>query len=219
MPIRKHWEKLFEQQAGLYGNSYLSAGYSNRRHFFYEQRNILDWINEDSGPLILDVGCNTGVFSKPLSDKNRMIGLDAASGPLIYARLNGLLPVQADICNLPFRNESFDLVMCINMIQCIDNPEPALYGLMRIVKQGGYIIILTLNAQSIARKIYTFVDRQKNFITHYRIKKLAAFFKKNNFKDIEIMYEFYPLRLRKVSKTENYFFDILATSFAIKAKK
>lgn len=48
-----------------------------------------------------------------------------------------LADVKADICNLPFENESFDVVLCNHVLEHIPNDTKAMQELYRIIKPGG----------------------------------------------------------------------------------
>jgi len=46
--------------------------------------------------------------------------------------------VQADICDLPFENESFDIIFCNHVLEHIQNDGLAIKELYRILKKGGF---------------------------------------------------------------------------------
>lgn len=48
-----------------------------------------------------------------------------------------LADVKADICNLPFDNESFDIIFCNHVLEHIPNDTKAMEELYRILKKGG----------------------------------------------------------------------------------
>ena len=49
-----------------------------------------------------------------------------------------LAEVKADICDLPFEDESFDVILCNHVLEHIPNDEKALKELYRILKKGGW---------------------------------------------------------------------------------
>ncbi len=51
-----------------------------------------------------------------------------------------LADVKADICNLPFSDESFDLVLCNHVLEHIPNDIRAMQELHRVLKKGGILI-------------------------------------------------------------------------------
>lgn len=46
--------------------------------------------------------------------------------------------VKADICNLPFQNNSFDVVFCNHVLEHITNDTKAMQELYRVMKVGGF---------------------------------------------------------------------------------
>lgn len=49
-----------------------------------------------------------------------------------------LADVQADICNLPFDDESFDVILCNHVLEHIPNDTKAMQELFRVLKKGGW---------------------------------------------------------------------------------
>src|SRR5690606_30324446 len=48
-----------------------------------------------------------------------------------------LADVKADICNLPFDDNSFDFILCNHVLEHIPDDEKAMRELYRILKSGG----------------------------------------------------------------------------------
>jgi ubiquinone/menaquinone biosynthesis C-methylase UbiE len=97
----------------------------------------------------LDLGCGTG--NCPLELLKRgfdVIGLDASEGMLEVARSKGLNCVKGDAYELPFEDETFDLVLSVTMFEFIHEPERALREIHRVLKPGGEVVIGTMNGRS-----------------------------------------------------------------------
>lgn len=74
-------------------------------------------------------------------------GLEVARSHLENTGLEHHLQ-QADVCALPFPDESFDTVYSAHMIYHIDNPqaqERALREMFRVVRKGGVLVMVTAN--------------------------------------------------------------------------
>lgn len=52
-----------------------------------------------------------------------------------------LADVKADICNLPFENNSFDIIFCNHVLEHIPNDTKAMQELYRVLKKGGMAIL------------------------------------------------------------------------------
>ena len=66
-----------------------------------------------------------------------------------------LADVKADICNLPFEDNSFDVILCNHVLEHIPDDQKAMQELYRILKPAGYAILQV--PQDINRK-ETFED-------------------------------------------------------------
>ena len=49
-----------------------------------------------------------------------------------------LADVKADICNLPFKDDSFDVILCNHVLEHIPNDTKAMQELYRVMKPGGF---------------------------------------------------------------------------------
>jgi 2-polyprenyl-3-methyl-5-hydroxy-6-metoxy-1,4-benzoquinol methylase len=78
----------------------------------------------------LDIGCDAGVYSFEFLNRGvkEIISMDIESQALQAARENILrfdcpaLPVQADAQNIPFRENSFDQVLCLMVLEHVTDP-------------------------------------------------------------------------------------------------
>lgn len=52
-----------------------------------------------------------------------------------------LADVKADICNLPFRDNSYDVILCNHVLEHIPNDTKAMEELYRVLKPGGMAIL------------------------------------------------------------------------------
>jgi len=52
--------------------------------------------------------------------------------------LSPIADVKADICNLPFKNDMFDVILCNHVLEHIPDDTKAMQELYRVMKQGGY---------------------------------------------------------------------------------
>lgn len=95
------------------------------------------------GTQLLDVGCGAGGASVLASELGAEVtGLDVAEGMIAYARMR--LPSAdfyiGDMANLPFADDSFDVVFAANSIQFPENRLAALQELARVCKPCGHIV-------------------------------------------------------------------------------
>lgn len=89
---------------------------------------------------ILDVGCGT---SKILAAMPQAIGLDVLFKKLRFNLSLGNTLVNADIGNICFKDESFDTVICSEVIEHIKKEKCIFQELKRVLKNDGTLILGT----------------------------------------------------------------------------
>jgi len=117
------------------------------------QRDVVRLLRPQTGDVILDAGCGTGNLIQELrkSYSPRSISvtaIDFSSDMLAYARKKknsgGVRFALADLnAPLPFRDETFDKIACVNTLYALSNPRNTLAELKRILKTGGVIVVAT----------------------------------------------------------------------------
>ena len=94
------------------------------------------------GLRIMDVGCSSGFALEDLRralPEADMIGADYLRGPLekLAERMTGIPLLQFDLRNCPLPDAVLDGIICLNVLEHIDDHEGALRHLCRILKPGG----------------------------------------------------------------------------------
>lgn len=115
-------------------------------------KEIIEVIHNDV-QTILDVGCGSGFFLDSLERKKRykkLVGLDCSVEALKYVSTE---KVQGNIANLPFGNNSFDLVTCLEVLEHLpqEDFEKGILELQRVSKKN--ILITVPNEDDLARSL------------------------------------------------------------------
>lgn len=109
------------------------------------RENIVPLIELKQGESLLDVCGGTGILIPLLKDFNlKITECDYSEKMIDVAKenYNGLAEfVVADIENLPFKNSSFDKVICHNSFPHIRNKQKAFNECCRVLKHGGIFAI------------------------------------------------------------------------------
>lgn len=100
---------------------------------------------------ILDVGSGAGQIAKHLlkyADEDAAITCCDLSPKMLArarTRLKSSIPdhVAADLCHLPFADESFDCVTCGYVLEHLPEARPGLAELSRVMRPGGRMLLLT----------------------------------------------------------------------------
>ena len=120
---------------------------------------------------VLDLGCGAGRHTKVLFERWWTVGLDLSMALLKVARKESpdAPYVRADMRELPFGDESFDLV--VNLFTSFgyfeDDAEHArvLARVCAVTRRGGTLVIDFLNAGQVRRELVPYDERVENGIT------------------------------------------------------
>jgi len=121
---------------------------------------------------ILDAGCGTGGMAEKMLKFGSVTAVDINKVALDFAQKKHLTKIiKASVENLPFRNDSFDTVVCLDVLyhQKIKDDLKALQELYRVLKKGG-IIILRLPAFEFLRGAHDIVVETRHRYTKAEIK-------------------------------------------------
>jgi SAM-dependent methyltransferase len=107
---------------------------------------VLDRTGVSPGTRYLDAGCGSGMAAELAAARGAAVsGIDAAEAMLAIARSR--VPTgdfrQGDLEDLPFADESFDVVTGFNSLQYAGNPVAALREAGRVAKRDGFVVIMT----------------------------------------------------------------------------
>ena len=101
---------------------------------------ITKYIPDISQKRILDVGCDRGYLLKDLAKIcQSAVGVDFRQ--IDTDPKSGYKFVQSDCHNLPFENQSFDLVLSLGMLEHVLDYELAITEMKRVLIPGGYLFL------------------------------------------------------------------------------
>ena len=120
-----------------------------RTHWWFAGRRMLlssalSWLDVPARS-ILDVGCGVGTNLDLLLDhypEAWLLGVDLERDPLILGRADRAVSVcQGDICTLPFRTGTFDLITALDTVEHVPDDGEALRELARVCRPGGMVLV------------------------------------------------------------------------------
>jgi ubiquinone/menaquinone biosynthesis C-methylase UbiE len=141
---------FYDRIAGLYDMTFKFNGYS---------RSLEKYLEEHLPPLpaqarVLDAGCGTGLLTlallKVLDQPLRITAIDLSSSSLVTARravaensgrTQSVRFAQANLLQLPFADDSFDLIMTSGVLEYVPLSD-GFSELARVIRPGGYMLHL-----------------------------------------------------------------------------
>jgi ubiquinone/menaquinone biosynthesis C-methylase UbiE len=103
---------------------------------------IFDKIKPDETQRVLEVGCGTGAILSELPTYVHLHGLDIDPAALkqCQAHVSSASLICGNALQLPYSNNSFDIVYCHFLLLWVNNPIQVLCEMKRVTKTGGNII-------------------------------------------------------------------------------
>lgn len=197
--IDKKISKIFDEQVDIFPETISQDDEQIKR--------ISSLVKNMKGKAILDVGCGKGRFVNFFSNRAKeIVGIEPAKklleeGKKKYPKLK-LLPGSAT--EIPFPDNTFDVVLCVEVLEHVPEIDEALKEMKRVLKKAGELIIIDKNLSGLSqdlpmpsflykwlmeitnRWMYSkdFPFREQWFRPGYLKKLLQA----NGFKHVEISY-------------------------------
>jgi SAM-dependent methyltransferase len=126
-----------------------------QEYFFFEQDNwwfvsrrrilislLRQSLPRGGGVQILDAGCGTGINLEYLAEFGDVVGADSSEEAIEFCRKRGNASVvRTDLCDLEWKDDHFDLVTALDVIEHIDRDDLAVRELVRVTKPGGHLLV------------------------------------------------------------------------------
>jgi ubiquinone/menaquinone biosynthesis C-methylase UbiE len=154
---------------------------------------------------ILDIGSGSGYLGGILGKKsNRYVGIDFTD----ERKSKGFVFIRTDALNVPFKDSSFDIIICNHVIEHVTNQKKLLQEINRLLKKDGICYITCPNV------LWPMEPHLKLPFLSYMPKKIAdAYVRmsgKGNEYDIQPMtYTEFSRKLKKLFKINNFSLEIL----------
>ena len=150
MAIQQRIEKYWATRADSYSQSIEEEMKSFKRNAW--KKLISDNAGESKKIEALDIGTGPGFFAVLMSELGyNVTAVDCSENMLWEARRNvefggfSAQFVKSDVHKLPFLDETFDLVVCRNLVWTLVNPEDAYKEWYRVLKTNGKLLVFDAN--------------------------------------------------------------------------
>lgn len=113
--------------------------YQWHTHAFHER--VVEWVQRAAPASILDAGCGEGFGTGFIAERMptaRIEGIDVSAGAIAYAEQHFGERVSyrvGSVYELPYEDDSFDLVLCSEVLEHLDRPEDAVREITRVARR------------------------------------------------------------------------------------
>ncbi|MFW9818963.1 MAG: class I SAM-dependent methyltransferase [Candidatus Thorarchaeota archaeon] len=131
----------------------------------------------------IDLGSSGNSILTFLNNIEHKSYIDLANLPLRqYRNINNQHPICADIVKLPYRDETFDFVSALDVLEHIRDDEIAISEISRILKKKGIAVITVPHRM----KYFSKQDRIIGHFRRYEINKIISYFEKYTLENVKI---------------------------------
>jgi len=138
----------------------------------FELCQVLEWIGNPTGQRILDAGCGKGKFVSYLAGRGgKVIGIDRTERFIHIAQKNAPEAIfqVASLTKLPFADNTFNAVLCIEVLQHIPDYWKAIEEMTRVLRKNGRIIIIDKNIRSLEPRYLVPTFLWKSLLEHFNM--------------------------------------------------
>jgi len=155
--IQAKFDQIASQYRAKYEHPTSIFGFEKRRRMEI----LVNYLQILKPQSALDLGCGPGVVlsvARRSLPNSKLVGVDISNPMLQRARANnpnGFLFVQSQAEQLPFADNSFDLIYALGVIDYLEKPWQFFKTVQRVLKPRGYFVFTYPNADSANRTLCT----------------------------------------------------------------
>jgi ubiquinone/menaquinone biosynthesis C-methylase UbiE len=199
-------KEYYESHAKTYNQEFFETpdGYPT---LLYRQQHMLELIDSLKLPLehtqILDAGCGTGDMVKALAQRGYKIHASDIAQKMVdiatrknqdFIDKKQVEVRQADVENLPYADQSFDLCILSGVVEYLRNDEEWMKQASRVLKPGGYLLLNVTNKKAIRRRTQLPFEWLKSLGF---VRKIAGFVKEKLLRRGPLHYFNFRIRTHK----------------------
>jgi SAM-dependent methyltransferase len=142
MPIFKTQQQAWETHERYHYDTDLEGKFFHGHPGYNRIQQIIDWI-PDVEPAVLGVGCNSGGLERTILRKRKgssVYGVDINPELVRRAKIKGIMAREGKAEELPFNDNSFDVVVLAEILEHVYNALKVLKETNRVLKSDGVVI-------------------------------------------------------------------------------
>lgn len=200
--------------------SFAGVGY----HF---QNNVVK-----KGNIVLDIGSGSGtdliIVAQKVGSEGKVIGIDITQSMLKKAlknaeeaKLKNVSVIESDAESLPFKDDTFDVVISNGVINLVHDKQKTFKEIFRVLKPGGYMSIADIILSSpISEKSRANPELWASCVVGAMVdEEYLKIIKKAGFSSVEVVSELDYFALSDSDSTKRVAHSLGAHSVVIKAQK
>lgn len=186
MNLKKQTKETYEREAKIYDET---REIFEKGRFAYRERKLLcEFLKKKS--LVLFLACGTGRHFRFVVDQlgNEVIGVDISVNMLKIAKMKqNVHLIVAEVENLPFRQNTFDAVICSRAFYLFDNKFRVLQEAHNVLKRSKKLMISTIFMDLLLTRLGIRIGVLSGDPSQYPYtsEQLAEMFRKAHFKNIQ----------------------------------
>lgn len=224
--MRKNKEDIalsdFDYEVHVWGDSEALIRIEERRHFCLGLKRFLEVIKNIDGR-VMEIGCGTGIFLRSLKSYRtdlELSGCDISQKAIDLAKVNKQYNIDYRVAEaqvLPYDNNSFDIVVMMDVLEHLADVEAALREVKRVLKDRGMFHLLVpcevnpLTLHWLMWKVKIGHNLKKKYAGHIQrltSKKVRKLINDNQFSIAKETFSFHGL-----GQINDIFFDYLPRIF------
>jgi 2-polyprenyl-3-methyl-5-hydroxy-6-metoxy-1,4-benzoquinol methylase len=185
--MNKNYSNLYNKDYFLGKTSFFyKFGYKDSPHVWKSRLEML--LRYKNRGKLLDIGCALGFMLVPFSKHFEIYGFDSSKYAINIAKKNvknGIFRVHNAEMPFPFKNNFFDVVTCLDVIEHLKFTDNLIENIYKVLKRDGILVLTTPNYNRLRKILYHFPDKMEHHISLYHIDKIIEKLEKSNFEILE----------------------------------
>jgi len=159
------WNDEMVQKYHKDGTRFERGFFLKRKMEFGVLKKMLNYASIKKSDRICDVGCGEGFLLKLVGQAKKIVGVEISISALnrskeILKDRPDIVTVKADAQKIPLPNESFDIVLCCEMLEHLPDPKIVMNEVHRILRHGGKFVLAIPNEKG-SQNLLRFARRLK----------------------------------------------------------